>query len=77
MRFLNATMAFVLLILSMATSANEGLLAIQHEWAEINYSELESDDKVDALLTLASKAEALVKQAPEAAEGYILSLIHI
>jgi tetratricopeptide (TPR) repeat protein len=77
MRFLNATMASVLLTLSMlstlsmASSANEGLLAIQHEWAEINYSELEGDDKVDALLTLASKAEALVKQAPDAAEGYI------
>ncbi|WP_269520754.1 hypothetical protein [Alteromonas sp. BMJM2] len=71
MRFLNATMASVLLILSMASSANEGLLAIQHEWAEINYSELEGDDKVDALLALADKAESLVKLTPEGAESFI------
>jgi tetratricopeptide (TPR) repeat protein len=55
----------------MTSYGNENLLAIQHEWAEINYSELEGDDKVDALLALADKAESLVKQAPEGAEGYI------
>nr|WP_232230645.1 hypothetical protein [Alteromonas sp. RW2A1] len=58
-------------MLSMTSYGNENLLAIQHEWAEINYSELEGDDKVDALLALADKAESLVKQAPEGAEGYI------
>nr|WP_235207898.1 MULTISPECIES: hypothetical protein [unclassified Alteromonas] len=55
----------------MASYGDESLLAIQHEWAVINYSELEDDDKVDALLALADKAESLVKLNPEGAEGYI------
>ena len=67
----NVIWASVLIMLSMTSYGNENLLAIQHEWAEINYSELEGDDKVDALLALADKAESLVKQAPEGAEGYI------
>ncbi|APE06303.1 MAG: hypothetical protein CL600_07955 [Alteromonas sp.] len=71
MRGFNVIWASVLIMLSMTSYGNENLLAIQHEWAEINYSELEGDDKVDALLALADKAESLVKQAPEGAEGYI------
>jgi cytochrome c-type biogenesis protein CcmH/NrfG len=71
MRLFKITLASVLVLLSMASYGDEGLLAIQHEWAVINYSELEDDDKVDALLALTDKAESLVKQAPNGAEGYI------
>ena len=71
MRGFNVIWASVLIMLSTASYANENLLAIQHEWAEINYSELEGDDKVDALIALTDKAESLVKQAPDWAEGYI------
>lgn len=71
MRGFKVIWASVLLMFSMASYGNEGLLAIQHEWAEINYSELEDDDKVDALIALADKAESLVTQAPDGAEGYI------
>jgi tetratricopeptide (TPR) repeat protein len=71
MRLFKITLASVLLLLSMASYGDEGLLVIQHEWAEINYSDLEGDDKVNALLVLEDKAESLVKLTPEGAEGYI------
>jgi len=71
MRLFKITLASVLLLLSMASYGDEGLLAIQHEWAVINYSDLEGDDKVDALLALADKAESLVKLTPEGAESFI------
>jgi cytochrome c-type biogenesis protein CcmH/NrfG len=70
MKRFTISMASLLFLFSVAVHADEGLLPIQHKWAEINYSDANSEQKVEALLALASDVEARLKAHPQSANDY-------
>ena len=70
MKRLTMSMASLLFLFSVVVHADEGLLPIQHKWAEINYSDANSEQKVESLLALASDVEARLKAYPQSANDY-------
>lgn len=70
MKRLTMSVASLLFLFSVVAHADEGLLPIQHKWAEINYSEADSEQKVEALLALASDVENRIKAHPQRANEY-------
>ena len=70
MKRFTISIASLLFLFSVAVHADEGLLPIQHKWAEINYSDANSEQKVEALLALASDVEARLKAYPQSANDY-------
>ena len=70
MKRFTISIASLLFLFSVVVHADEGLLPIQHKWAEINYSDANSEQKVEALLALASDVEARLKAYPQSANDY-------
>jgi len=70
MKRLTMSMASLLFLFSAIAHADEGLLPIQHKWAEINYSDANSEQKVEALLALASDVENRINANPQSANEY-------
>ena len=70
MKRFTISIASLLFLFSVAVHADEGLLPIQHKWAEVNYSDANSEQKVEALLALASDVEARLKAYPQSANDY-------
>jgi cytochrome c-type biogenesis protein CcmH/NrfG len=70
MKRFTISIASLLFLFSVVVHADEGLLPIQHKWAEINYSDANSEQKVESLLALASDVEARLKAYPQSANDY-------
>jgi len=70
MKRFTISIASLLFLFSVVVHADEGLLPIQHKWAEVNYSDANSEQKVEALLALASDVEARLKAYPQSANDY-------
>ncbi|MDB2331051.1 hypothetical protein N9V74_05000 [Alteromonas sp.] len=70
MKRLTMSVASLLFLFSAIAYADEGLLPIQHKWAEINYSDANSEQKVEALLALASDVENRINANPQSANEY-------
>lgn len=70
MKRFTKSMTSILFLFTALAHADDGLLSIQHQWAEINYSEKDGDQKVEAFQALATEVENRINENPQSASDY-------